>query len=94
MRVRIARAAANDLSEIADWIAQDSPAAALHMVSRLRDACRSLEQFPERAPVVGLRSLRRRPIDDYAIFYRVTTEVEIVRVLHSARDWASLLNES
>ena len=93
MQVRIARAARNDLADIADWIAQDNPAAALKTVHRLRDACRSLERFPNRAPIVGIAGLRRRPIDDYAIFYRVTTEVEVVRVLHSARDWTSLLDE-
>ena len=43
--------------------------------------------------MIGRGDLRRMPFRSYLIFYRVTDHVEILRILHSARDWASLLDD-
>jgi toxin ParE1/3/4 len=82
-------AAAADLVEIWDYIADDNPAAATRMLERIERTARKLlrnaKAGRERAELSpGLRSVVCRP---YVVFYRlVGASVEIVRVLHGARD--------
>ena len=87
--------AKRDLVEIADYIARDSIDAAHRFLDAADSTFRDLLDFPGMGPVrdVGnerlgeLRSWAVRGFANYLIFYRVTTEaIEIVRVLHGARD--------
>ncbi len=75
--------------EIGDFIAQDNPGRALSFLAeieaRMRQAAETPESFPARDDVrEGLRSARH---GRYLIFFLDTgVEVQVVRVLHSARD--------
>jgi plasmid stabilization system protein ParE len=91
MRVRIAAAALRDLGAIETHVSLDSPRAARRLVAKLFDRCETLARNPNRYPKAGSAGLRKRPEGAYLIFYRVTSEVEIVRILHAARDWTHLL---
>ena len=73
MKVRIARAAINDLVEIERHISRDNPAAARRQVAALFDRCHSLAHNPMRYPATLSTDLRRRPYGSYLIFYRVTS---------------------
>jgi toxin ParE1/3/4 len=57
-------------------------------VSGLRDAIKSLREFPLRYPEFEPRpGLRRMNSGRHAVFYRVgDTSIEIIRVLHVASD--------
>lgn len=83
----------NDLLDIWLFIAQDSPNNADHFLERIRDKFWGLAESPE---IGSNRStlkegLRSYPIGSYLIFYFPLTDgVEIVRVLHGARDIESL----
>ncbi|HEV7228758.1 type II toxin-antitoxin system RelE/ParE family toxin [Brevundimonas sp.] len=92
MKTRLTRPALIDLADIEAWIAQDNPAAARRLSDRIMSACRGLGRFPLRHPVT-VQGLRKRSVGAYLIFYRVTEEVEILRVLHGARDAEALLGE-
>lgn len=92
MKVRIIQTALADLIEIQDWLDQCSPAASAKWIGKLTRACRTLGRFPRRYPTAGMADLRRRPLGPYLIFYRIREDVEVVRVLHGARDWTSLLD--
>jgi len=81
--------ASRDLDEIYDYIAQDNPNAAASWVGLLKQKCRTLA----RNPAIGrqreelMPSLRSFPVGSYVIFYRISqTGVEVIRVLHGARD--------
>lgn len=63
-------------------------------MSVLRSDCLGLAEMPNRFRQVGGTALRRRPSGNYLIFYSVGDRVEIVRILHGARDWISLLDET
>jgi toxin ParE1/3/4 len=86
-----------DLNEIAEFIRQDSPGAARRVVESLRDAMGKLTGFPEMghsredlAPI----PLRCWPVYSYLIIYRPEKRpLQIVRILHGARDVQSLLEE-
>jgi toxin ParE1/3/4 len=88
-RLRFSGRAELDLIEIGDFIALDSASNAGRFVAGLEEYCRVLEAHPllGRAREELLPGLRSLPYRRYVIFYRVTADdIEIVRVLHSARD--------
>lgn len=78
-----------DLTAIALYVAQHSPARAHALIDRLRKRCTMLETHPHAGrprPELGdgLRSLVERP---YVLIYRAVADgVEIVAILHGARD--------
>lgn len=88
-QLRISPRASSDLIEIWIYIADDSVANADAFIDKLYQAIQALGRQPgsgrhreEVAP--GIQSF---PFGRYIIFYRaVTSGIEIVRVLHSARD--------
>ncbi len=95
MKVFFAEDAERDLFEIARWIAEDDPAIADSFAAELRRACLELGSTYRLYPVRFLlrgNEIRRRNFKRYAILLRVgKTGVEILRVLHGARDIGSLL---
>lgn len=96
-RVRKLPQAQEDLLDIWVRIAADSPFHADHFLDLLDDKMRLLAGTPgigrsraELSP--GLRGL---PMDNYVIFYRqVSMGIEIVRVLHGARDIEALFDDT
>lgn len=60
-------------------------------MDRLNDAFYLLADYPEAGPLrPEYLELRLYPVDQYNVFYRVTADaIEIVRVLHAARDVTS-----
>ena len=96
MQLVIKPLAEQDLEAIADYIARDNPARAVTFVRELRAQCKRIasnplgyRERPELAP--GLRSCAH---GNYMIFFDVLPDVvEIVRVLHGARDLLCALDE-
>ena len=88
-RLVILPAARADLIEISDFIAQDNPERALSFLTeieaRMHQAAEHPISFPARDDLrEGLRSARH---GRYLIFFlNAGEEVQIVRVLHGARD--------
>lgn len=92
-RAVFAPAAAADLEAIVDYIAADNPAAAEALIARLEDLAARLAATPGigRARFDLLPNLRSFRLGRYLLFYRATTGgIEVVRVLHGARDFPSL----
>ena len=87
-RVRRTEQAEVDLLEIAFYIAQDDVNSAHRFLERIDRQCRLIAQSPE----IGRRrdelspGLRSFPFGNYMIFYRHTQHIEVIRVLHAARD--------
>ena len=87
--------ARDDLDEIIDYIARDSPQAARRVLEKIKDAIVLLAEMP----MIGhLREdlteepLRFWPVYSYLIIYRFERKpLEIVRILHGARDVKSIL---
>lgn len=95
-RLFITPLAEADIEEIGDYIAQDSPARALSFVRELRVQCRKIADAPE---AYRLRrelgeELRACAYHRYMIFFVATADITtIIRVLHGARDLATLFRE-
>jgi addiction module RelE/StbE family toxin len=92
MRVVFSANAKADLKDIADWISQDSLAAAKRTLHLLQARGLDLRQYPLRFPTIAPNSaIRRRVVNTYVIFYIVEDDhVQIVRVLHGARDYVAI----
>jgi len=91
LRLRWTRLAERDLDQIGNYIGQDNPAAAARVVLELIDQAQTL--LPEH-PAIGRpgRVLGTRELVignlPYIVAYRVRgRDVEILRVLHTARAW-------
>jgi toxin ParE1/3/4 len=90
---RFTRQAASDLEDIQDYIAPKNLAAAIRVVRQIEERCRMLGNFPgmgssceDLAP-----GMRKSPVGNYMIFFRPAADgIEIVRVLHGARDFPSV----
>ena len=95
MRVVVSANAEADLREIGDWIARDNPIRAASFARELREACLSLAGMPRAFPLLPHRAksgIRRKPYRNYLIFYSIgDRRVEILHVLHGARDYDSIL---
>lgn len=95
--LRYLRRAQNDLIEIRDYIARDSPQRADAFVDRLERRIRILERFPraERVPRysrLAEKDLRVLAVESYLAVYKVKgATVEIQHVIHGARDYEHLL---
>lgn len=82
-----------DLLDIWSFVAEDSPEAADRLLEGIDQKCKLLAQFPE----MGRRreelaaSLRSFSAGSCIIFYRLVEDgVEVIRVLHGARDLPSI----
>ena len=93
MKLYVTPAARADLDDVWDYVSPAGKKVADRFVTKIRKQCRMLARFPGigRARdelAVGLRSF---PLSPFVIFFRlVDKRVEIVRVLHGARDFEAL----
>jgi plasmid stabilization system protein ParE len=95
MTYRLTHSARRDLEKIYDYIAEDSLQAAGRMIDRFTAAFRKLAETP------GLghfrEDLTREPfrfwaVGSYLVLYRPATHpLEILRVIHGARDVRAIL---
>jgi toxin ParE1/3/4 len=99
--LRILPAAAEDVDTVAGFIARDNLDAALRFYDAIDATYRELRQHPLRWPIYELdhprlKGIRKRSIiefDNYLVFYRIDkNQVEVIRVLHGARDILSSLS--
>ena len=88
-RFRRTAEAENDLLSIWRYIAEDNPSAATRLLLSIDDKCGLLADNPRLGPARPdiAPELRYFPVGSYLILYRETANgVEVVRVLHGARD--------
>ncbi|MBF0321788.1 MAG: type II toxin-antitoxin system RelE/ParE family toxin [Magnetococcales bacterium] len=95
MRVVITNAAKADLVEIGEFIRPHNPTRAATFVDELLDRCAALADKPRAyalVPRYERHGIRRYAYRDYLIFYRIAEDlVEIIHIIHGARDYDSLL---
>jgi toxin ParE1/3/4 len=89
MRIVLSAAAEADAAEIWAYIAQDNPGAADQLLDRFDKLFRTIALQPLMGKSVDELAVNLRfiPFGNYSIFYRaVESSLEIVRILHTARD--------
>ena len=92
--------AKNDLRNISKYISETLKAAehAKRTYESIRTQILTLKKSPERYRIIDIepyayRSIRKMPVGNYIVFYIIKEdkEVHILRILHSRRDWVTLL---
>ncbi len=96
MRVVLTPAAAADLEQIGDYIAEDNPLRAVSFVDEIADRITKLATLPQGGqlrPEWGER-IRSTSFASYLIVWRSTgNALEILRVVHGARDLQALFRK-
>ena len=100
-KVDITEPAENDLQSAAAYIAGNlgNKTAAANLFDKAYKELSSLSDFPERNPLVRYKRLaskgvRMQRINNYLAFYVIDSETQtvlILRVIHSRRNWVSIL---
>jgi addiction module RelE/StbE family toxin len=90
--------AENDLKNIVEYIADDSPPNAVKIFKRIKDRASSLYAFPERGRIVpelkdqGILQYRELIISPWRILYRISEKnVLVLSVLDSRRNIEDIL---
>jgi addiction module RelE/StbE family toxin len=93
-----AAVARNDLKQIIDHIAQDSPGDALHILHKIRQRAAELKAMPDQGRIVpelkeqGIHTYRELIVAPWRILYRVSdTTVFVVSVIDSRRNVEDIL---
>jgi plasmid stabilization system protein ParE len=93
MRVELSAFVQSDLEEIADYIAQDSPARALGFIRNIREKFAAIGKNPliyRLRPEIG-KDARMALVGRYVILFRIEDHVvRIERVVYGARDLPSI----
>ncbi len=90
VRVKWLRAALANLDAEAEYIAQDSPAAAARVVTRIQRAVENLRRFPALGRPGRVMGTREQVVPEtpYIVPYRVRNKVvEVLRIFHGSRRW-------
>jgi toxin ParE1/3/4 len=97
-QVSLTEDAARDLEEIFDYIADDDPAKADHVLDRIEEAVESLATFPERGShpkellSLGIREYRQTFLKPYRVIYRIVGQrVYVYLIVDGRRDMQTLL---
>ncbi|HEY4249964.1 MAG TPA: type II toxin-antitoxin system RelE/ParE family toxin [Roseomonas sp.] len=95
MQIAWTKAALAHLDQIQDYVAQDNPTAAYRLALDLTErASHALTDHPmlgRRGRAKGTREFILSDIS-YILVYRVTDRVEILAVIHAAREWPEQFN--
>lgn len=105
MPVRILRRprAVSDAESLADWIAKDSLPAALRFLENVEATLERLADFPSSGSpyqidvpaLAGLRFKRVVGFPKHIVFYlEHSTAIEVIRILHGARDIDAQLRDT
>jgi toxin ParE1/3/4 len=90
LEIRWLRTALSNLDDIATYIAQDNPAAAARIVSRLKEAVQRLQSNPDMGRsglVVGTRELVVPGTPFVVVYAHHKRAIVVLRVYHGARKW-------
>jgi toxin ParE1/3/4 len=89
VKIRLTRAASDEIQDIYGYLAIQLPSARAGFEERLLQVLRDIRDFPETGRATDKASVRIRNTRPYPylIYFRTSaSEVVVVRVLHGARD--------
>jgi len=100
-KINISDVAKQDIKDIGKYITDEliEPLVAINITNEILDSIETLEQMPDRIALVkdkrlAAQGIRPLYIKNYTVFFRIVDSldvVDVVRVLYSHRDWASVL---
>jgi plasmid stabilization system protein ParE len=95
LKLRFTTAAQRDLNDIFEFLYPRSPPAAIAVINTIEHSINLLTEYPMSARKTDMEDVRVKPLAKYPflIFYHAgNTELTILRVWHSSREWPDELN--
>jgi|CXWL01.1.fsa_nt_gi toxin ParE1/3/4 len=98
--VRLTPKADSDVDSCFLWIHKDNPSAAIKFIDDVEQTCNALAQMPsigsrhyaDIALVRGIRMIAVNNFKNYLLFFtEYETHIEVIRLLHGARDIPEIL---
>jgi addiction module RelE/StbE family toxin len=91
MKLRFTLQATGDLAEIANYIRDENPGAALNVRAAILHSLELLAQFPKSGRLQSVEDVRKLVVRryPYLVYYRIsdaTDEIVILTIRHPARD--------
>ena len=96
LKLRFTTAAQLDLNDIFEYLEPRNPLAAISVINAIEHSINLLIEYPLSARKTDMEDVRVKPLTKYPflIFYHAgNSELTILRVWHSSRDWPDELNE-
>lgn len=96
LKLRFTISAQRDLNDIFDYLEPLNPLAANAAINTIEHSVNLLAEYPMSARKTDMKDVRVKPLTKYPflIFYHAgNTELTILRVWHSSREWPDELNE-
>lgn len=96
MQIRWTKGASLNLEQIEEYIAEDNTLAAIHMVLKIIKAVGMLQEHPGLGRAGRISGTRELVVagTPYIVPYRVKNGfIEVLRVLHGARQWPKNLKD-
>lgn len=96
LKLRFTTAAQRDLNDIFEYLELRNPPAASSVINAIEHSINLLTEYPLSARKADMEHVRVKPLTKYPflIFYHAgNTELTILRVRHSSREWPDELNE-
>jgi toxin ParE1/3/4 len=88
MEIRWAEAAANDLTNLFDYISEKAPVQASRFVGEVYQSVAQLERFPEIGQAGRVEGTREFNVSPYIIVYRLEgSAVVILSVVHAGQEY-------
>lgn len=94
MKLKWTRLALQDMRHLHEYIAEDNPAAAGQMVSRISDAVQNLKKHPRmgrEGRCLGTRELILAKTPYSVVYVFAKNEIQIVSVIHASMRWPDSL---
>jgi plasmid stabilization system protein ParE len=96
LKLRFTIAAQRDLNDIFEYLEPRNPLAANSVINAIEHSIDLLTEYPMSARKTDMEDVRVKPLTIYPflIFYHAgNTELTVLRVWHSSREWPDELNE-
>lgn len=92
LKIKWTSLALHDLQEIKAYIQKDKPAAAQKEAKRIRQSVERLSRFPKSGKTLkNIFQVFEVISGSYRIFYRIDSQIEILRIFHGKRFFALIL---
>ena len=96
LKLRFTAAAHRDLHDILEYLGPRNPLAANSVIIAIEHSANLLTEYPMSARKTDMKDVRVKALTKYPflIFYHTgNSELTILRVWHSSREWPDELNE-
>lgn len=96
MQIILSTSAKNDVNLIKAYISKENIVSAIKVIDRIFESIQFLQEFPTMGRILDFDQNRKLTVSGtpYIVIYRIKQmTIQILRVLHTARNWQDILEK-